>query len=273
VFAAKKCKKQYKSKMSSSELNSKRKALLQQNKFDFPKRNPWFNWSKFCIVNKFQNELIDNKPIIPKCLFKGHKLTLDTVFEAFNKSPCGIVMKKNYGCVSKQVWIFKDLTSTDLFHGKNIHEVIVETNGSTVLIEEFLKGKTSYETVPFDYKVFFSNGQPRVCTVLDRNVKPVRIACFDINNKMFLNHTQDICVSYKGWSSFDDSIKVEDIFLAVEKAKKIFVQYFQENSTCSLDMFVLSDNVLLGEVTPSPGFISCNTISDKFTKLLFPYVF
>jgi hypothetical protein len=248
-------------------LDAKRKVVLNENRVNFIRLNPWFDWSKICIINKFKDETIDSAAVIPKTFYyRTTNMNLkDDIDAAMNQSSNGIVVKENYGTVCQQVWVFPYNQSKCLLHGTTIEETLLKVKKG-YLIEEYL---VSENPIPLDYKVFYSNGTARTCTVVNRNVKPVQAICYSLSESYFLDH-RDLCITNKWGHLTPNGQMVDAIWKAVRISKKIFSKYLHPKSTCSLDMYVLPDRILLGEITPCPGPFTCNIISDRLTKILFP---
>lgn len=236
-------------------MDAKRKTVLLENKKRFIQLNPWYDWSKICIVKKFKDEKIDGSPIIPKIYcYRSNSAELDLdINSAISQSPNGIVIKKNYG---SDVWVFPKCTVADVIAG-------LGSTDTGYLIEEYLVSK---DPIPINYKVFYFDGVPRTCTVVNKNFEDgEHIVCYSLSDDCFIDQSE-----YKTNLAHlaPNSQMLEPIWKAVKRSKRIFNRYLHPQTTCSMDMYVLSDRVLLGNISPSPGLFTSNVLSDRFTKIL-----
>jgi hypothetical protein len=145
---------------------------------------------------------------------------------------------------------------------------IVSPFAATVVAEEFVVGENGASQIPFDYKMYTFDGTVQVIVQIDRNVLPPALAFFDQDFEPLEGH----CIARLSEAAQPGSHRRPGNWKQLlEVARR--VSLYLDVPFVSVDLYTTGDDVVLGELTESPGgpYFGMWRFSDEFDAELGTY--
>lgn len=150
---------------------------------------------------------------------------------------------------------------------KKVSGKVVSPFAAAVIAEELIVGENGASQIPFDYKMYTFDGTVRLVVQIDRNVVPPAVAFFDQD----FEPVDDHCIRLSEAAQRGVPRRPTNWRQLLEAAQRISLHL--DVPFVSVDVYTTGDDVVLGELTGSPGgpYFGMWRFSDEFDAELGTY--
>lgn len=243
---------------------------LLRSRYEFAERFPRVGIDKL----KMQ-ELFGNYTRMPEILWtSSDEISLRDWLNS--AAPRNFVLKRNYGCSSKQVFCFSrydnryyDSIRTRWYSSNEIQKIgEMRADGQIWFVQEFIG---SPPIIPFDYKAYVADGEMKMMEVLDRNPRPKNYLFLDASwNRIQPEHL------FEGYQFFPEILpgarKVavrEESLNIVKRQSECLAREFKIKFG-RFDFVGYQESVFFDELTLVCGVLLTETLLEPFLTMLTP---